>query len=185
MSKDYLTSVHLYECMIHSSPCCQWALTPWPLTIHACQQHDVATWGQSADSNPWHPLHSWPLTHYKRGCLPGQRFPCCLTAVQLKKPPGPVDMGIKRDNKGTDWEATLENNTSCGIGSVYWQITILGLPEVFSLSGYFQLTFILHLWRIICVSCALLLSAVRKIYHYITFYNGLYWCLPLLVTWGI
>lgn len=132
---------YMYECMIHS-PCCQWALFPWPLTIHACQQHDVATWDQSADSSPWHPLHSRPLTHYKRGCLPGQRFPCRLTAVPLKTPPGPVDMGIKRDNEGTCWEAPLENNTSCGVGSVYWQIRVLGLPEVcFSLLSFFTFFF--------------------------------------------
>ncbi|CAB1441400.1 unnamed protein product [Pleuronectes platessa] len=35
-------------------------------------------------------------------------------AVWHKKPPGPVDTGIKRHNEETDWEATsLERNTSC------------------------------------------------------------------------
>lgn len=44
--------------------------------------------------------------------------------------PGPVDTGIKRDNEGTDWEAPLENNTSCCWMDIqYWQITIYVLPE--------------------------------------------------------
>lgn len=118
-SKDYLSipndlSTSLWINDSFSSPLLPVGpLSFWPLTIHACRQHDVATWGQSADSSPWHPPRSRPLTHYKGGCLPGHRFACCLTAVRHKKPPGPVDTGIKRDNGGTDWEAPVENNTSC------------------------------------------------------------------------
>lgn len=118
------TSVHLYEYMIHSPPlCCQWSLSQWPLSIHACHQHDVAKWGQSADSSPWHPPPSQPLTHYKRRCLLVQRFPCCLAAVRHKKPPGHVDTGIKRDNEGTDWEAPWIIILSV-TGWVYWKISI-------------------------------------------------------------
>lgn len=50
--------------------------------------------GRCADSSLWHAPHSWPLILYKRECFPGQRFPCCLTAVQHKTPPGSVDTGI-------------------------------------------------------------------------------------------
>lgn len=114
--------------MIHSPPpCCRWALS---LTGPSLFMPVNSTWGQSADSISRHPRHSRPLTYYKRGCLPGQRFPCCLTARRHKKPPGPVDTGIKKDNEGTDWEAPLENNTSCCCMDIqYWQITIYVLPE--------------------------------------------------------
>lgn len=63
----------LYICMN------KWSILPplqppglllWPLTIHACRQHDVATWGQSADSSPWHPPHSWPLTPLQKRMSP-------------------------------------------------------------------------------------------------------------------
>lgn len=45
--------------------------------------------------------------------------PCTVISLLFdgcaaQKPPGPVDMGIKGNNEGTDWEADMENNISCG-----------------------------------------------------------------------
>lgn len=85
------------------------ASVPSPLSVaphYSCLSTACswATWGRSADSSPWHPLPSRPLTHYKRVFLPGQRFTLCVVAAQHEKPPGHVDMDIKTDNEWTDWE---------------------------------------------------------------------------------
>lgn len=118
--------------MINSPPlCCQGALSRWPLTIHPCLRHDVATWGQSADSSSWHPPHSQPLTHYKRGYLPAQWFPCCLTAVQHKSRLALLTRALRGTMRGQTgrppWKTTFPV-----AGWVYWQITISVLPEWYS-----------------------------------------------------
>lgn len=127
-SKDHLsqmTSVHLYEQMIHSL-CCQWALSHRPLTIHVRRQRDVATWGQNAESSPWHPPHSQPLTHYKEDVSLDRDFPAVWRPCGTKSCLALLTRALRGTMRGQTgrppWKTTLP-------GWAYWQITISVLPE--------------------------------------------------------
>ncbi len=129
-SKDYLsqmTSVHLSEQMINSPPlCCQWALSCMALTIHVCQQRDVATWSQNAESSPWHPPHSRPLTHDKEDVSLDRDFPAVWRLCGTKSRLALLTRALRGTMRGQTgrppWKTTLP-------GWAYWQITISVLPE--------------------------------------------------------
>lgn len=113
-SKDHLsqmTSVHLYEQMIHSL-CCQWALSHRPLTIHVRRQRDVATWGQNAESSPWHPPHSQPLTHYKEDVSLDRDFPAVWRPCGTKSCLALLTRALRGTMRGQTGRPPLENNTS-------------------------------------------------------------------------
>lgn len=89
-----MTWIHLYGYMMHCPLCCEGAPLYSCLSAARCSHMGDKALTPGPDILLTDDL--WPVI--KEGCLPEQRFPCCLTAGRR------FWQDIGRDNEGTDWD---------------------------------------------------------------------------------